>query len=76
MFAEVIFLETSIKFLQKFHKRFARVSRIIVTNYSHSFNKIFSPTFTITLIYPTVFLKFCARILSRFDAIPQPLKSY
>ncbi len=49
------------------------VSRIIVTNYSHNFNKIFSSTFTITSIHPTIFLKFYAKILFCFDTIPQPL---
>ncbi len=65
-------LQTSIKFLQKFHKCFASVSRIIVTNYSHGFNKIFYRTFIITLIQPTIFLKFCAKILFCFDTVLRP----
>ncbi len=72
-FAKVKPAQTSIKFLQKFHKRFASVSGIIVTNYFHGFNKLFSPTFTITLIRPIIFLKFCAKILYCFDTVPQLL---
>ncbi len=34
---------------------------------------MFSPTFTITLIHPTIFVKFCAKILFCFDTVPQPL---
>ncbi len=58
---------------RKFHKCFASVSRIIVTNYSQSLNKISSPTFTITYIHSTIFLKFCVKILFCYDTVPQLL---
>ncbi len=69
--ASLIFLQISIKFPQKFHIRFASVSKIIVINYSHGFNKIFSLTFTITLIRHTIFLKFYPKILFCFDTVSQ-----
>ncbi len=53
-------------------KIFRKCFQILVTNYSHGFNKIFSPTSTIALIHPTIFLKFCAKILFCFDSVPQP----
>ncbi len=40
-FIKIISLQTSIKFLQRFHKHFASVCGIIVTNYSHRFQQNF-----------------------------------
>ncbi len=43
----------------------------ILKNYPRVFNKIFSLTFTITLIHTTIFLKFCAEIFLCFFTVSQ-----